>query len=300
MSGIRCTSHIASMLLITAFAVFALGSATPAQYGCRQALAQRTVCHAASSLAVDMMRNRHLQAATVAQDVATGSLIVFASSQPASLDISTQVLPLSLSKLYLAASWWDHSAGINNSAPKMQPNVHEMLVGGSDSAGRQLAIALRNAVGTQTVLTDLDRYGFDGRNDKFWAELPTEWRVRLVPHPASVSLLNVDDQQWAAALSIGESHMTTTLLHQSRFLQAVGNNGIECEPIAIESAAEHKEARCIAPRRIVSELTAKRLMQAMLDTVKRGSAVRIANTLQGTGWAIGGKDRYRRHRWSAD
>jgi cell division protein FtsI/penicillin-binding protein 2 len=83
--------------------------------------------------------------------------------------------------------------------------------------------------------------------------------------------------------------MSTTLLHVSRFLQAIGNNGIECSPVAIEGPIEHKEPECIAPRRIVEKRTAKLLVQAMLDTVKRGSANRIADTLKGTGWSIGGK-----------
>jgi cell division protein FtsI/penicillin-binding protein 2 len=244
-----------------------------------------------------MMKSRHLEAATVVQDVSTGALVVSAGSNPADLDISTLVLPLSLSKLYLAASWWDHETAFqgHNSENTKSPayrssvDVHEMLVGGSDSAGKLIAIALRKAVGTQTVLSDLQRYGFDGRNDGIWSYVYPAWIETLTPQPASASLADLNDEQWATALSIGESHMTTTLLRTSRFLQAVGNKGIECSPISNGNISAHDESGCIAARRIVDELTAKQLVQAMLDTVKRGTANRIADALNGTGWKIGGK-----------
>ena len=57
------------------------------------------------------------------------------------------MLPLTLSKVFLSASWWDHNEpdlkfeGIDgtenaeNPAHRRTQNVHEMLVGGSDSAG---------------------------------------------------------------------------------------------------------------------------------------------------------------------
>jgi cell division protein FtsI/penicillin-binding protein 2 len=248
------------------------------------------------------MKGRHLEATSLVQDVKTGALLVFASSQPDTLDVSSQVLPLSLSKVFLAASWWDHnepdqkfeshgSPNAPNPAFRREVNVHEMLVGGSDSAGEQMAIALRKAVGTQGVLADLRRYGFNMDNHPFWVHVDEQWRARLTPKPALASLANLNDQDWAAALSIGESHMETTLLQGSRFLQAVGNNGLQCSPFAIRRAIKKlkREQACIAPERIVEPSTARQLREAMIDTVKRGTADQISGALDGTSWAIGGR-----------
>ena len=58
-------------------------------------------------LAIRAMRNANIEAVSVMQDVATGALVVFAASRPAKLDVSTQVLPRALSKVFLAASGWD-------------------------------------------------------------------------------------------------------------------------------------------------------------------------------------------------
>lgn len=241
------------------------------------------VCGPANAFAVQSMRSRRLQAISVMQDIATGSLIVFAASQPATLDISTPVLPLSFAKVFLAASWWDRAQ------PHPSPvDVHEMIVVGSDSAGRRIALALRQAVGSEAVLADLRRYGFNRSGDAFWAEIDPPFASRLSPPPAYARLDVLDDAQWSSALSIGETHMMTTVLHLSRFLQAVGNRGLQCSPAA-RSAERPIPASCIAPTRIVQESTAERLMAAPKDTVQRGSASRIAHALDDIGWSMGGK-----------
>jgi cell division protein FtsI/penicillin-binding protein 2 len=81
-------------------------------------------------------------------------------------------------------------------------------------------------------------------------------------------------------------------LQVSRFLQGVGNNGLLCAPVArrmTKGAGHVRNAGCGAPTRIVKEATARKLMAAMIDTVKRGTATRIASALEGIEWAIGGK-----------
>ena len=281
---------------------------------CANALAQRAVCSAANKRALEMMSASHLEAITVVQDVRTGALVAFAASQPSKLDVITPVLPLSLSKLLLSASWWDNrqpdssfdstkgSANAQNPAYRTRVSVHEMLVGGSDSAGRQMALALRKAVGTKTVLKDFERYGFGQRtdspqNDKFWAELAPTWETRLIPASAYVSLSNeTKDTEWADTLSIGETNMSVTALHVSRFLQAVGNNGVMLIPVAREEQSTSSVTKSPGVRqklknsiRIMQESTALRLQSAMRDTVQRGTAKSIAQALENTGWQIGGK-----------
>ena len=75
---------------------------------CANALAQRAVCLAANKRALELMDASQLEAFSVVQDVRTGALVAFAASRPSTLDVNTPVLPLSLSKLLLAASWWDN------------------------------------------------------------------------------------------------------------------------------------------------------------------------------------------------
>lgn len=289
-------------MLVCAFACSAHGMFGAGR--CSDALAQRSVCEPANAFASNLIKSRHLEAVSVVQDVSTGALVLFAAPERTKLDVSTPVLPLSLSKVFLAASWWDHnepdlkfeslhgSENTVNPAHRKSVNVHEILVGGSDSAGRQMAIALRKAVGTEVVLADLRRYGFNRGNESFWADVDPQWRKQLVPQPADASLSGLNDEEWSSALSIGESHMTISALQVSRFFQAVGHDGLSCSPVALRMQDGHSRTpnkSCGAPTRMMSETAAKQLRSALLDTVKRGTATGISGTLIGTGWSIGGK-----------
>jgi Penicillin binding protein transpeptidase domain len=288
---------------------------------CANSLSQFAVCVAANQHALEIMNASHLEAFTIVQDVRTGALVAFAASRPSSLDVTTPVLPLSVSKLLLAASWWDNAQpdssfdSYRGTEDKRSPatrrvSVHEMLVGGSDKAALEMAIVLRRAVGTDTVLKDLKRYGFGRRSealrdDRFWAELAPVWATRLVPSHAHSSLTRATkDSEWARTLSIGETNLMGTGLHISRFLQAVGNGGIMLSPAAREELPSDRrqeqsgaaDGRSISlrnfvgsPIRVMQDSTSVRLQAAMRDTVQRGSAKSIANSLTGTGWSIGGK-----------
>jgi cell division protein FtsI/penicillin-binding protein 2 len=277
---------------------------TFAESRCKQALAQYAVCETANAFANELIESRHLEAVSVVQDVSTGALVLFAASEPAKLDVSTPVLPLSLSKVFLAASWWDHdepdlkfesihgTEGAQNPAYRRRVNVHEILVGGSDSAGEKMAIALRKAIGAEAVLADLYRYGFNQGNQLFWADVDPQWRKRLLPLPANAFLNGLNDDEWSSALSIGESHMSISVLQVSRFFQAVGNDGLSCWPVALritEGSSQIKRRPCIGSKRMMNKATAIQLMDAIQDTVKRGTASGISGTLQETGWSIGGK-----------
>ena len=281
---------------------------------CVNALAQHAVCVAANKRALEIMNASRLKAVTVVQDVRTGALVAFAASQPSEVDVTTPVSPLSLSKLLLAASWWDNrqpdssfdstrgTPNAQNPAYRSRVTVHEMLVGGSDSAGRQVAVALRKSVGTKTVIEDFRRYGFGGRtglsqDGKYWGELAPVWKTRLAPAPAYVSLSNeINDTEWAEALSIGETNIKVTALHVSRFLQAVGNDGVMLPPKAKEERSTHSAPKSLMSRqelnnsiRVIEQGTALRLQSAMRDAVERGTAKSIAKALEDTGWQIGGK-----------
>lgn len=281
---------------------------------CVNALAKRAVCISANKRALEVMSANRLKAVIVVQDVRTGALVAFAASHPSELDATTRVSPLSLSKVLLSASWWDNrqpdssfdstkgNPNAQNPAYRSRVTVYEMLVGGSDSAGRQMSLALRKSVGTRTVLKDFKRYGFGERtdllqDDMFWGELAPAWKARLIPAPAYVSLSDeTKDEEWAETLSLGEINMGVTALHVSRFLQAVGNNGVMLTPVAREEQSTPSVTKSAVARRelnnsirVIQESTALRLQSAMRDTVHRGTAKSIAKTLEDTGWQIGGK-----------
>ena len=277
---------------------------------CVKALTQRAVCSAANTRALEIMRARRFKAVVVVQDVRTGALVAFAATHPSEVDVTTPISPLSISKLLLSASWWDNrqpdasfdstrgAADNPNPAYRSRVTVHEMLVGGSDSAGRQAAVALRKSVGTTKVLEDFARYGLTKRtgslrDDKFWGELAPVWQGSLIPASAYVSLTDeTKDDEWAETLSLGEKNVSVTALHISRFLQAVGNGGVLLTPVATQESPDGKSnvpRRNSAPIHMMEESTALRLQSALRDTVQRGTAKSIAKTLEDVGWQIGGK-----------
>jgi cell division protein FtsI/penicillin-binding protein 2 len=244
------------------------------------------------------MKAGHLQAITVMQDVHTGCLVVFAASDPETLDVTTPLLPLSTVKLLLAASWWDHGQPETfYMDDDHQFSVSDMVVTGNDNAGRRLALALRRLIGREAVLKDFNRYGFNPvgntRTDvNFWSEIAPEWKSRLTPITSGHSLASgTATQDWEDTLSIGEARFTTTALHLSRFLQAVGNGGVMLAAVA---RAEQPEARghtgaATNSTRIMQESTARKLRTAMCGVVQRGTAKSVGKVLAGTGWQIGGK-----------
>ena len=75
---------------------------------CTRSLKRRAVCDAANARALELMRAGNLEASMVVQDVQSGSLVAFAASHPAKLDVTTKLPPLSPIKLLTAASWLDH------------------------------------------------------------------------------------------------------------------------------------------------------------------------------------------------
>jgi|GEM_PF-7023345 len=177
---------------------------------CARAIAQGAVCEPANKRAIELMNARGLEAATVVLDVQSGALIVFAATPESNvsgkgvelLKVTTPVLPLSLTKLFLAASWWDRGLPdrsfdcIRNAAPEKieAMTIPEMIVIGCDLPAKQMAITLRKKAGAEVVLADLERFGFgprskSSRDDLFWAELAPEWRDTLVP-AASYTLLS--------------------------------------------------------------------------------------------------------------
>ena len=256
---------------------------------CANEITEGIVCEKANSEALAIMKAGNLQAILVVQNVQSGALVSFAASSPSTLALNSAVLPLSTVKLILAASLWDHTTNMNLAS---LPSVSEMLVSGSDDAGRQLALALRKSVGSKAVLDDLDRYGFpakdrvgSGPDHHFWSDSSAVGRLKPAVVFHSLSERSTSNE-WADTLSIGESRFVVTAFHMSRFLQAIGNDGVMLEPVV---RTGHLPPTPQWSRAVMSKSTSLQLQTAMRDVVKRGTAVSIAQTLADTGWKIGGK-----------
>ena len=270
---------------------------------CTRALSQEAVCQSANQHALDYMKENNLTAVTLVQNVRTGALVAFAASDPAQLDVTSAVLPLSVVKLFIAASWWQHkSANQFVASDGSRVSVHEMIVSGGDKAGELTALELRKTIGPELIIDDLGNFGFPhkslsarlARDEKFWRELNPAWRDRLTPS-ASYHELNasVSDAAWAEDLSIGEARFAVNALSISRFLQAVGNGGVMLPPAAraevFTTNSSSKLRTRIIGQRIIRESAALKIQAAMRDVVQRGTAKAIASALYDTGWAIGGK-----------
>jgi cell division protein FtsI/penicillin-binding protein 2 len=318
--------HRAAILCLTVATALTLWPATAARHPppsanagvaasrCARAIAQGAVCEAANKRAIELMNSADLEAATVVQDVQTGSLVAFVATSASNsarrdvrnLAVTAPVLPLSLTKMFLAASWWDRGlpdtrfdclrSAAGRSAPeKVSMTIHEMIAIGCDLPAKQMATALRKSVGTKAVLADLNRFGFGPRprsslDNSFWAELAPDLRPRLLPASAYTLLsAGTKDPEWADTLSLGETKFIVTPLHISRFLQAVGNQGVMISPVARVEGSGNGALSVAQKHRIMQESAALRLQAALRDVVQRGSAQSISHTLDGTGWQIGGK-----------
>jgi cell division protein FtsI/penicillin-binding protein 2 len=87
-------------------------------------------------------------------------------------------------------------------------------------------------------------------------------------------------------LSIGERRFVATALHLSRFLQAVGNDGVMLAAVARDEAGP---GSTIPATRVMSESAALKLQRLMRGTVERGTAKSALPILARSGWSIGGK-----------
>lgn len=290
---------VRNWLLVTGFLiarVVAAGEGRISNGPCATAIAESAVCEAANERAIELFKRDHLVGTLVIQNVQTGSLVAFAASDPARLDVNTSVLPLSTVKLMLAASWWDH--GQPDVFSPAGTSVSEMIVTGDDNAGRRIASLLRKEIGTTAMMKDLDRYGFVAKASagaaakEFWAELPAQWKNRLTP---AVVYHWLDERtptkDWEDTLSLGEARFTTTALSLSRFLQSVENGGVMLQPTARSQGATEASAQVSSakPVRVMEESTARKLQDALRIVVERGTARSASDVLKGSGWQIGGK-----------
>jgi Penicillin binding protein transpeptidase domain len=191
------------------------------------------------------------------REVSSGRVLahVSAASEPDSengLQIDSQIRPLSVIKIFLAAEWLEHGFGetaVDCAASETRPVRHmlieEVLISGCDSAAETMATILRHRLGTSKMLRELRRYGIQ------------------------TLTLNADatDAEWGRVLSLGEDGVPVTPQQVSSFLCAVGRGG----------------------GHLLSSQTAERLRASLEGVVQHGTASSIKDVLNNTGWHIGGK-----------
>jgi hypothetical protein len=93
---------------------------------------------------------RNLSGAIVLQDVRTGKLLANVS-----VGDGADGLPLSAVKLFPVAIYFEHRSALPSA-----PDIDAIIAQGQDTPGRRLAVDLRHALGSGTMLRELARFGY--------------------------------------------------------------------------------------------------------------------------------------------
>ena len=195
----------------------------------------------------DAWRTRNLQGTALIANVGSGAI-------RARLGGIWDGRPLSVAKLFLAAIYYRHQAQL----PALQVDIDQVIARGSDDGGRRLALDLRRALGSETVLGDLALFGFPAC---------TRQRERDCTDLAA----GTADAEWANALSLGERGFRVSPEALLAFMRMIGRGGVARSGLRIMPAG-----------------AARLLQRAMLATVARGTADSNRDRLAGIGF-MGGK-----------
>ncbi len=159
----------------------------------------------------------------LAVDVGSGAIVAAAG------DLDAARLPLSLTKLHLAAIWWERGGGDD------EIDVAEMIAQSRDQPGRQLGRDLLARIGAPALRAELARLGLE-------VELPDDATA----------------DAWADALSIGEVGVRIVPAELARFLRGVATATLVSAPTARKLKA--------AMRATVSAGTARSVAARFDDT----------------------------------
>ncbi len=140
------------------------------------------------------------------RDLRAAKTLAHVGEPGARFTATSPVAPLSVVKVFVAASWLEHglaSVPVRCTRPPKAMLFDEMLVGGCDSAGADMAVLLRRRIGANRVLDELRRFG-----------------VRDVTLASSAT-----DDEWGTVLTLGEDHLSVTPESLAAFLGAIGRGG---------------------------------------------------------------------------
>lgn len=276
---------------------------------------QLTLCSEATRAAARLLDATDRQGAVVVQDVNTGALVAYAATgdpDEAPLGIKRYIIPGSVFKLALAALWWDAGLGdrmmacpseiqagrrrIRNFESRAYPAIEvprEMLVVSCNTAAVRMGLLAREQLGVQAFEDAYRRFGFEPYTGEpprdtvrdFWNTGSDAWARRMTPPEIRVRFAQPFSAHEWGLISLGQGPVDVTPIGVSRFLQAIGNEGVML-PVTLE--ADQLDDRGDG-RRIMKASTARKLQRAMLQVVDSGTAVSTKPLLQGIAWDMGGK-----------
>jgi hypothetical protein len=274
-----------------------------------------TICAAPTREAWRLLTATGRDGAVIVQDVQTGAIVAYAATGRAEdppFGIKRYAPPGSVFKLAVAALWWE--AGLPDTRMSCPPYIqtgnarirnfesHEyesitiptgMLTVSCNTAAVRMALQMREQLGVDAFRDAYTRFGFvtysagppSSSEEEFWNTGNPAWAARMTPPPLRVRFASRFTAHEWGQIAIGQGPVDVTPLSISRFLQAIGNNGVMLAPTLEWDQLEKRGEG----RRIMKETTALKLQQAMLTVVDTGTAQVAKARLVGTGWDLGGK-----------
>lgn len=276
-----------------------------------------TLCRDVTGVAHRQLAATGKRGAVIVQDVQTGAVLAYAATggpEDPPVGIKRYSPPGSVFKLALAAVWWENGmpddipipcpgsiqvtprAAISNFAGTAREDVigpTGMLIPSCNTAAVWMALEMRKEIGSEPFIRAYRDFGFLPYADTpptdsiadFWRTSSPAWTRRMSPAPSRIRMSeSTGDAEWAQ-LSIGQGPIDVTVVAISRFIQAIGNDGVMLPPTFETDFAE------APPRgdRVMSEATARRLQVAMRRVVQEGTGRSALPQMRGTGWSLGGK-----------
>ncbi|HEU0298933.1 MAG TPA: penicillin-binding transpeptidase domain-containing protein [Longimicrobium sp.] len=274
-----------------------------------------TLCAEPTREAWRLLSATGLNGAVIVQDVQTGALVAYAASGRAEdppFGIKRYSPPGSVFKLAVAALWWEHdrpdtrmpcppyiqigNARIRNFESHEYESISipvGMLRVSCNTAAVRMALEMRQELGVEAFRDAWQRFGFvtytegapSAAEDDFWNTGNEAWARRMTPPPVRIRFARRFSQHEWGQIAIGQGPVDVTPIAVSRFLQAIGNNGVMLPPtLEWERLEQRGEGR-----RIMKQTTSRRLQEAMLAVVDSGTAQAAGPRFAGTGWDLGGK-----------
>ncbi len=274
-----------------------------------------TICAEPTRAAWQLLDATNLNGAVIIQDVQTGALVAYAASGRAEdppFGIKRYAPPGSVFKLAVAALWWE--AGLPDTRMPCPPYIqtgnarirnfesHEyesitiptgMLTVSCNTAAVRMALEMRQQLGVDAFRDAYQRFGFvtysagppSASESEFWNTGNPAWAQRMTPPPVRVRFAQRFTAHEWGQIAIGQGPVDVTPLSISRFLQAIGNNGVMLPPTIEWDRMDRRGEG----QRIMKQSTSRKLQEAMLSVVDTGTAQVAKARIANTGWDLGGK-----------
>ncbi|HEX8672088.1 MAG TPA: penicillin-binding transpeptidase domain-containing protein [Longimicrobium sp.] len=276
---------------------------------------QLTLCGDATRQAYALLKQSGFQGVVVMQDVKNGAVVAYTSTgtaEQAPMGIKRYTLPGSVFKLALSALWWDAGMGdrymacpayiqvgnrkVRNFESHEYPPIEiprKMLVVSCNTQAIAMAFQMRQQLGEEAFADAYRRFGFipysgDAPEEApapFWNSASERWTKRMTPPPNRVLFRKKFNPFDWAQMAIGQGPVDVTPIAVSRFIQAIGNNGVMLQPTIEQDRLRNvpEGAAVMKPQ------TSMKLQRAMLQVVDSGTAVSVKPVIDRLTWDMGGK-----------